>query len=64
MAYFPIFQFPNSTVRITSGSRLNAPDLQSSGTENTRTLVLGQVRGGSALVIGDLHLTRLLHDLA
>lgn len=42
----------------------NAPDLQSPSAEHTRALVLGQVRGGRALVIGHLLLARLFHHLA
>lgn len=42
----------------------NAPNLQSSGAEHTRALVLGQVRGGRALSIGNLLLARLFHQFA
>lgn len=40
------------------------PNLQSSSTKHARALVLGQVRGGGALVIGDLLLAPLLQRLA
>ena len=50
--------------RWTPQSPSNAPDLQGPGAEDTRTLVLGQVWGGCALVSRDLFLSRLLHHFA